>query len=35
MGTEIERKFLVRTERLPKDLPEGDELEQEIGRAHV
>jgi len=28
MGTEIERKFLVRTERLPKDLPEGDELEQ-------
>lgn len=28
MGTEIERKFLVRKERLPKDLPEGDELEQ-------
>ena len=28
MGTEIERKFLVRTERLPKDLPEGNELEQ-------
>jgi adenylate cyclase len=28
MATEIERKFLVRTERLPKDLPEGNELEQ-------
>ena len=28
MGVEIERKFLVRTERLPKDLPEGNELEQ-------
>jgi adenylate cyclase len=28
MGTEIERKFLVRKELLPKELPEGDELEQ-------
>jgi CYTH domain-containing protein len=28
MGTEIERKFLVRRELLPKVLPEGDELEQ-------
>jgi adenylate cyclase len=28
MGVEIERKFLVRRELLPKDLPEGDELEQ-------
>jgi adenylate cyclase len=28
MGTEIERKFLVRKELLPKDLPPGDELEQ-------
>jgi len=28
MGVEIERKFLVRKELLPKDLPEGDELEQ-------
>jgi adenylate cyclase len=28
MPTEIERKFLVRKERLPKELPEGDELEQ-------
>lgn len=28
MGTEIERKFLVRAERLPADLPEPDELEQ-------
>ena len=28
MGVEIERKFLVRTERWPKDLPEGNELEQ-------
>jgi CYTH domain-containing protein len=27
MGTEIERKFLVRKERLP-ELPQGDELEQ-------
>ena len=28
MGLEIERKFLVRSELLPKSLPEGDELEQ-------
>src|ERR1043166_8370655 len=28
MGREIERKFLVRKEHLPKELPEGDELEQ-------
>jgi adenylate cyclase len=28
MGREIERKFLVRKERLPAELPEGDELEQ-------
>ena len=28
MGVEIERKFLVRKERLPAQLPEGDELEQ-------
>ena len=28
MATEIERKFLVRKELLPRDLPEGDELEQ-------
>lgn len=28
MGIETERKFLVRKELLPKDLPEGDELEQ-------
>ena len=28
MGTEIERKFLVRKELLPKELPPGDELEQ-------
>ena len=28
MGVEIERKFLVRKERLPPELPEGDELEQ-------
>jgi adenylate cyclase len=28
MGWEIERKFLVRKEHLPQDLPEGDELEQ-------
>jgi adenylate cyclase len=28
MGVEIERKFLVRKEALPKELPEGDELEQ-------
>src|SRR5256885_4214146 len=28
MGVEIERKFLVRRELLPRDLPEGDELEQ-------
>jgi len=28
MGMEIERKFLVRKELLPRDLPEGDELEQ-------
>jgi adenylate cyclase len=28
MGVEIERKFLVRKELLPKDLPEPDELEQ-------
>src|SRR4051812_587022 len=27
MGTEIERKFLVKKEELP-DLPEGDEIEQ-------
>ena len=28
MGREIERKFLVRKEHLPKELPEGNELEQ-------
>jgi adenylate cyclase len=28
MGVEIERKFLVRKEALPRQLPEGDELEQ-------
>lgn len=28
MGVEIERKFLVRKEALPRELPEGDELEQ-------
>lgn len=28
MGTEIERKFLVKKELLPKDLPAPDELEQ-------
>jgi adenylate cyclase len=28
MGLEIERKFLVRKEHLPPELPEGDELEQ-------
>jgi adenylate cyclase len=28
MGVEIERKFLVRKELLPPQLPEGDELEQ-------
>ncbi|MGZ6143104.1 MAG: CYTH domain-containing protein [Myxococcales bacterium] len=28
MATEIERKFLVRRELLPKELPDGDELEQ-------
>jgi adenylate cyclase len=28
MGREIERKFLVRKENLPQQLPEGDELEQ-------
>src|SRR5215813_7144260 len=28
MPTEIERKFLVNPEMLPKDLPPGDELEQ-------
>ena len=28
MGVEIERKFLIRKEALPRDLPEGDELEQ-------
>ena len=28
MPTEIERKFLVRKDLLPKDLPPGDELEQ-------
>jgi adenylate cyclase len=28
MGVEIERKFLVRKDRLPPELPEGDELEQ-------
>ena len=28
MGTEIERKFLVRKELLPRELPEGDQLEQ-------
>jgi len=28
MGVEIERKFLVRKDRLPAELPEGDELEQ-------
>ena len=28
MGVEIERKFLVRKDFLPRELPEGDELEQ-------
>jgi adenylate cyclase len=28
MATEIERKFLVKREALPADLPPGDELEQ-------
>src|SRR3982751_4701198 len=28
MGVEIERKFLVRSDLLPGELPEGDELEQ-------
>jgi adenylate cyclase len=28
MGVEIERKFLVRKDHLPAELPEGDELEQ-------
>ena len=28
MGTEIERKFLVKKALLPQDLPPGDELEQ-------
>src|SRR2546422_11606020 len=28
MGVEIERKFLVRKDLLPTELPEGDELEQ-------
>ena len=28
MGKEIERKFLVRREQLPRELPEGDQLEQ-------
>src|SRR5437868_4163791 len=28
MGVEIERKFLVREESLPRDLPEGEDLEQ-------
>src|SRR5207253_2067875 len=28
MGVEIERKFLVRKDLLPSELPEGDELEQ-------
>src|SRR5437016_12077820 len=28
MGVEIERKFLVRKDLLPRQLPEGDELEQ-------
>lgn len=28
MGTEIERKFLVKKDALPPDLPQGDELEQ-------
>ena len=28
MGVEIERKFLVRKDLLPRELPEGDELEQ-------
>jgi len=28
MAIEIERKFLVKKELLPKQLPEGDELEQ-------
>src|SRR3954468_23985636 len=28
MGREIERKFLVRKEQLPGELPEGDEIEQ-------
>jgi CYTH domain-containing protein len=28
MGVEIERKFLVLKDKLPKELPEGDDLEQ-------
>ena len=28
MGVEIERKFLVHAERLPRDLPAGDAIEQ-------
>jgi CYTH domain-containing protein len=28
MGVEIERKFLVKKDALPEDLPAGDELEQ-------
>ena len=28
MGTEIERKFLIHKEKLPPELPEGDEIEQ-------
>ena len=28
MAIEIERKFLVKKDRLPKELPEGDDLEQ-------
>jgi len=28
MGVEIERKFLVSKDLLPRELPEGDELEQ-------
>ena len=28
MGIEIERKFLVRRELLPKDLPDADDIEQ-------
>jgi CYTH domain-containing protein len=28
MATEIERKFLVRKDLLPRELPEGDQLEQ-------